>query len=149
METLIERLDRELKEAMREKNERDLVVLRQLRSALKNEEIRLREVLTAEQVLAVIAREHKKLTDALGDFERAGREDLATPLRDEIALIARYLPAPLSDEELAEIVRRCIEDAKARGAVHQGKLMGDIMKIAKGRADAGRVSALVASLLAA
>ncbi len=147
METRIEQLDRELKEAMRAKNERDLLVIRQLRSALKNEEIRLKEILTPEQVLAVIAREHKKLNDALGDFEKAGREDLAEPLRGEIAVIARYLPEPLTDTELAAIVDACVKAAQEQGAVHQGKLMGEIMQNVKGRSTAARVSALLASRL--
>lgn len=134
-------------EAMKAKDAAAVSALRMLRSALKNAAIDARGDLTDEQVVETTAREVKKLKDALADFEKAGREDLASKTRAEIALLSGFLPAQLSEDEIRAVVR---ERAAALGLSSEaayGRLMGESMKALKGRADGGTVGRIVKETL--
>ena len=117
--------------------------LRLVLTAMKNEQIKLQKELSDDEQLKVVQREAKQRRDSITAYEQADREDLASKERSELTLIEAYLPAQLSDDELAAIVRQAITDAGATSAADMGKVMSAAMATVAGRADGGRVSTAV------
>jgi uncharacterized protein YqeY len=97
--------------------------------------------------LAVLKRERKRRLEAAKAYREAEREDLADGEEAEAKLIGGYLPAELSDDELAEIVQRAVRESGAESAKDMGRAMGSAMAAVDGRADGGRVSGLVKAAL--
>ncbi|MFH1078574.1 MAG: GatB/YqeY domain-containing protein [Patescibacteria group bacterium] len=145
---LIERIDTDLKEAMKAKEELTLSTLRLMRSALTNKRIELLRDLTDDDALAVFRTMVKQYRDALVDFSAGGRQDLVDHQQAEIAIIERYLPAAMPEAELEEICRRVIQETGAT-LKDMGKVMGPIMKEVQGRADGNAVKSIVQRLLQA
>ncbi len=143
---LYERIEQDLVQAMKAKDELALSALRLVRSSLKNKQIELQRVLTDEDSVAVIRSMVKQYKDALSDFTKAGRDDLASRQRLEIDVLSKYLPAALSDEEVEAIAKRVIAEDKATPA-DTGKVMGRVMKELGGRVDGNTVRAIVQRLL--
>ncbi|MBN2908544.1 GatB/YqeY domain-containing protein [Polycladomyces sp. WAk] len=145
--SLLERLNQDMKTAMKNKEKTKLSVIRMLRSEIKNEEIQRQHELSDEEVIEVLMRELKKRKDALQQFEDAGRDDLVQQLREEIAVIEPYLPEQLSEEELRELVREVVQETGASSKADMGKVMKAIMPRVKGRADGKLVNRLVQEVL--
>lgn len=133
--------------AMKSGDARQLAVMRFLWSAIKNSEIDLKKELSDEEVLAVISRQVKQLQDALKDFETGGRQDLVTQTTEEIDILKSYLPEQLSDEQLEVVVDSVIAKVGAKTPQDVGKVMGAVMKEAKGKADGNRVREMVSKKL--
>lgn len=147
--SILERIDADLKEAMKAKNEVTLSTLRMARSALKNKQIDLRvESLPEAEAESVVRTMVKQYRDALADFMNAGRQDLADKQRKEIEILETYLPAAMPAEELEAICKRIITEQNATQK-DMGKIIGLIMKEAKGRADGNAVRQTVERLLSA
>lgn len=144
---LAERINTDLKEAMKSKNELELSVLRLMRTATKNKEIEIMHPLTDEEVQAVIRTMIKQGKDALTDFTSAGRQDLIDRQTGEIAILERYLPPAMPAEELEAICQKVITEAGATSPSDIGKVMGSVMKVVDGRADGSSVRAIVQKLL--
>ncbi|PDO10287.1 MAG: aspartyl-tRNA amidotransferase [Candidatus Reconcilbacillus cellulovorans] len=140
---IVERLNEDMKQAMKDQDKFRLSVIRMLRSAIKNAEIDKRKPLGEDEAVEVLSRELKLRQDSLQDFERGGRADLADNIRKEIAVIREYLPRPLSEEELTELVERAIRDTGASSKADIGKVMAVLMPQVKGRADGRHVQRLV------
>lgn len=146
--TIIERIDTDLKQAMKHKNELELSTLRLVRSALKNKQIDLGHAPTDDETQVVLKTLVKQYQDALTDFEKAGRSDLASRQRSELEVVKRYLPAAMPAEELEKIVRDAIATAGASAPSDIGKVMGVAMKAVAGRADGNAVREIAQRLLA-
>lgn len=144
--TLLERIDHDLKEAMKAKNETALSTLRLVRSALKNKQIDAQKELSEADVTAVIKTMVKQYRDALADFSASGRQDLADRQAAEIALLETYLPAGMSEAELEAICTRVISEQNATSK-DLGRIMGLIMKEVNGGADGNTVRAIVQRLM--
>lgn len=141
-------IEKRFLEAMKSKDAETLSALRNLRSALKNFAIeKMAKEVTDEMVVEVVGREVKKLKDALADFEKAGRQDLAAANRREIEIIAAWLPAQLSAEEVKAAVRQVAAELGLSGPAAFGRLMGEAMKRLKGRADGNAVGAAAKEVL--
>lgn len=142
---LKERLEADMRDAMRarEAGKARLSLVRLALSAVKNQEIDRKRPLTDEEVVDVLAREVRGRRDVLPDYERSGREELVEKVRSEIAMLEEYLPAQLGDEEITSIVRARIEAVGASGPRDLGKVMGPLMQELRGKADGGRVQAIV------
>lgn len=151
MLNLKEKINSDLKQAMKEKKQEILLVLRMLLTALKEKEISLRrgeEInLTEEQIIEVIASEAKKRKDSAAVYEQGGRADLARKEKEEISILEKYLPLQLSDEELEKIVKEEIISFGEADLKDMGKIIGRIMPRVKGKADGGRVSEMVKKIL--
>ena len=145
--SLIERIDADVKEAMKAKHEQELSTLRLVRSALKNKQIDLGHVPTDDETSAVLKTLQKQYQDALADFEKAGRSDLAERQRSELDIVKRYLPEALPEAEVEKIVKEAIATIGATSAADVGKVMGAAMKAANGRADGNTVRAMAQKLL--
>jgi len=137
---------------MKAREEAKLSTLRMVLSALQNAEVAGDEaiVLTDDQAIAVLRSEAKKRAESAQIYADAGRTDAATKERSEQAIIEAYLPAAMSDEDVAKIVAEEVAKAAAAGATG-GKAMGAVVKAVRERvgssADGGKIAALVKSAL--
>jgi len=144
--TLLQRIDNDLKEAMKAKNEAALSTLRMVRAACKNKQIELGHELNDEEAGAVMRTMVKQYRDALQDFTAAGRSDLMQKQTQEIEFIERYLPAQLNAAQIEEISRNVIAELQATPS-DMGKVMGAVMKQVAGQADGALVRSVIQGLL--
>ncbi|WP_400242472.1 GatB/YqeY domain-containing protein [Niallia sp. JL1B1071] len=141
--SLLERLNNDMKQAMKNKEKDKLVVIRMIKAAIQNERIKLGRDLSEEDELSVLSREVKQRKDSLHEFEKAGREDLVDKIRAELKHVEIYMPEQLSEEELAEIVKQAIDETGASSKKEMGKVMAALMPKVKGKADGSLVNKLV------
>ncbi|AKS38962.1 MULTISPECIES: GatB/YqeY domain-containing protein [Anoxybacillus] len=141
--SLLERLNNDMKQAMKNKEKDKLSVIRMVKSALQNEAIKLGKTLTEDEELTVLSRELKQRKDSLQEFEKAGRTDLVDKVKEEITVLELYMPKQLSEEELVQIVKETIAEVGASSKADMGKVMGAIMPKVKGKADGSLVNKLV------
>jgi len=146
--SLLETLNADMKQAMKDKNKEALSVIRMVKSTVMNEQISLGHDLTPEEELTVLSREVKQRQDSLSEFEKGGREDLAAGIRSELTILAKYLPAQLTEGEIVAIVAAAIEQTGATGPKDMGKVMGVVTPQIKGKADGKVVADLVKATLA-
>ncbi len=146
--SLNETLTEHMKEAMKTKDKVRLSVIRMIRAALQNEAIN-KGVKTLSEVdeLSVLVREVKQRNDSLEQFKKAGRDDLVKQVEKELEILKAYMPEPLSDEELEDLIKQAIEQTGATDKKDFGKVMGVVMPQVKGKADGARVQKLVQKLL--
>ncbi len=146
--TLRERIQTDTMAAMRSGDAFARDVLRMASNALYNAEKSQRRALTEDQALAVVVRELKTRRESVDAYRGAGREDLATKEEAEIAILQRYLPAALPEDELGALVDEAVAVTGATSARDMGKVMGWLSARTRGRADGRHVSELVAKALA-
>ncbi|GAD12563.1 hypothetical protein GBL_0780 [Geobacillus kaustophilus GBlys] len=133
-----------MKQAMKNKEKEKLSVLRMLKAALQNEAIKLgKSPLSEDEELTVLSRELKQRKDSLQEFENAGRSDLVEKVKTEIEIVQSYMPTPLTEDELRELIEQTIKEVGASSKADMGKVMGAIMPKVKGRADGSLVNKLV------
>lgn len=151
MSTLKDRLRADLTTAIKARDEVSSGTLRMVLTAVTNAEVagKVSRELDDDEVTAVLATEAKKRREAATAYDDAGRAELADKERAEGEVIARYLPEPLTDTELAALVDAAIEQtgAAGEGMRAMGRVMGVVTPQVKGRADGGRVAALVRARL--
>ena len=129
----------DMKQAMKAKDTIKLGVVRFLRSEIKNFEIDNGEQ-DDKGVVRIIASQVKKIKDVLVDFKSAGRDDLVAKEEAKVAILEAYLPQQMSDEELREVVSKIVGETEEKNV---GKLIGVVVRVVDGKADGGRVSAMV------
>lgn len=142
---LKERLQADLTAAMKARDELRAATLRMALTSVTNEEVagKAARVLSDDEVLTVLTREAKKRREAAEAFDGAGRAELASRERAEGEVLAGYLPAQLTDDELAELVRAAIAETGADNPKAMGQVMRVVQPQVTGRADGGRVAAEV------
>ncbi|ORI68842.1 GatB/YqeY domain-containing protein [Leuconostoc mesenteroides] len=145
--SLLEELNNDIKQAMKDKNKDVLSVIRMVKSTVMNEQINLGHDLTKEEELTVLSREVKQRQDSLTEFEKGNREDLAAGIRAELAILAKYLPEPLSDDKVIELVKDAIQKTGATSTKDMGKVMAIVTPQVKGKADGKFVANQVKNLL--
>lgn len=145
--SLLTTLNDDIKTAMKSKDKDTLSVLRMLKAAIQNEQIKAGRDLDGEEELTVLSREMKQRRDSLSEFEKAGRDDLADKVKIEIAIVEKYMPKQLSEEEIRQIVQTAIDQTGATSPKEFGKVMGAVMPEVKGKADGNQVNAIVKELL--
>ncbi len=146
-QTLAEKLFEEQKEVTKAGDRFRLTVIRMLRAELQNGAIAKKEPLDADEELAVLTREVKRRQEALGDYEKSGRQQLVDDLHREIDILKKYLPEQLTEEELESRVREIIAETGAVSKGEMGKVMGLLMPRIKGRADGALARSIVEKLL--
>ena len=146
---LKEKLQNDLTEAMRARDEVRSSTIRMVLTAIKNEEVSGKEArdLSDEEVITVLSREAKKRREAAEAFEQAGAADRAANEKAEGVIIAEYLPAQLSESEIKEMIAAAIAESGATGPQQMGQVMKLIQPKIAGRADGGIVSSLVKAAL--
>ena len=135
-------ISRDTKEAMRGRDRPRVEALRMLSAALKNAEIEKGESLAEDEEIRVLRRQLKQREESAEAFRKAGREEQARNEETEADIVRRYLPAPLSDEELDRIIDEAIRETGAASMRDMGAVMGRANEISGGRADGKRLSVL-------
>ena len=146
--SLIGRLEGELERAMKEREAERRDALRLILASLRSAEKDLQRPLQDEEELQVLQRERKKRVEAAEAFRAAGREEQAATEEAELDVLEEFMPEPLSDEELEEIVDDAIAETGATSLRDLGRVMADVMPQIAGRADGSAVSQLVREKLA-
>jgi hypothetical protein len=147
---LKERIRADINAAMRAKDQVRLRALRMALASIQNEEVsgKSAKELSDDDVIKILTRETKKRREAAEAFESAGRADKAADERAEGEVLAEYLPAQLTDEDLTKLVAAAIAETGADGMSGMGKVMKIVTPQTAGRADGGRVAAEVKRQLA-
>ena len=146
--TLIARIDDELKEAMRARDAERRDALRLILSSLRSAEKELQRPLSDDEELQVLQRERKRRIEAAEAFRSGGREEQAASEERELAVLEEFMPAPLSEDEIEEIVDDAIAEVGATSIADLGRVMADVMPQIAGRADGSAVSQIVREKLA-
>lgn len=133
--------------AMKAQQKQRLGVLRMLQAAVKQVEVDERRELQDEDLLKILGSYARKVRDQLQSYNEAGRRDLVAAAEAELAIVQEFLPAGLSDDQLLAVVKETIAQVGAAGPQDMGKVMKALLPKVAGRADGGRVSALVKQAL--
>ena len=144
---LFDKINADIITAMKAKDEASLSALRMLKSAIKYKEVDLKREVTDEDVIDVLSKQAKQRKESIEGFEKGGRLEAAASEKAELALIEKFLPAALSESELAQIIEEAIKTSCAAGPKDMGKVMGILTPKVKGRADMGKVSGLIKAKL--
>lgn len=144
---LKEQLSEDIKAAMRAKEGDKLSTLRLISAAIKQKEVDERIELTDAQVLAVIEKMIKQRKDSITQFKAGGRQDLVDKEEAELAILSAYLPAQMSQAEVAAAVDAAVAACGAAGPQDMGKVMGILKPQLAGKADMGAVSQLIKARL--
>jgi uncharacterized protein YqeY len=146
---LKEKLQSDLTQSMRDRDELRSGTIRMVLTAIKNEEVSGKEAreLSDAEVITVLSREAKKRREAAEAYEQAGAKDRAATEKAEGEIIATYLPAQLSESEIRDLIRAAIAETGASGPQQMGLVMKSIQLKIAGRADGGLVSSLVKAAL--
>jgi uncharacterized protein YqeY len=145
--TLKNKITDDMKAAMRAKDTARLSTVRLLLSAMKQKEVDERVELADADVLAIIEKMLKQRRESIAQFEKAGRTDLADTEKAEIAVLSAYLPAQMSEAEVAAAIAAAIAESGAAGPKDMGKVMGLLKAKLAGRTDMGKLSGLVKAKL--
>ena len=146
--SLIERLEGELKEAMVARDAERRNTLRLILASLRGAEKELQRPLHDDEELQVLQRERKRRGEAAEAFRAGGREEQAEAEERELAVLEEFMPAPLTEEDLEEIVDDAIAEVGATSMRDFGRVMADVMPQVSGRADGSMVSQIVREKLA-
>ncbi|SDW88476.1 GatB/YqeY domain-containing protein [Paenibacillus sp. CF384] len=144
---LSERLNDDMKQAMKSQEKFKLTTIRMIRASIKNLEIDLKRPLEDAEVLDILSREIKQRKDSLQEFQKAGRDDLTKDVAAEIEIISVYLPQQLTEEEIKLIVQQTIQETGASSKAEMGKVMSALLPKTKGRADGKLVNTFVQQFL--
>jgi uncharacterized protein YqeY len=146
---LKETLKSDLTEAIRSSNKVVSGTIRMVLTAITNEEVSGKEarVLSDEEIITVLSREAKKRREAAEEFAKAGRTDRAADEKAEGEVIAKYLPAQLSEDDIKKLIAGAVASTGAAGPADMGKVMGAIKPKIAGKADGALVSSLVKAAL--
>ena len=147
MSDLKQQITNDMKAAMKAKDKDGLKAVRMILGAIKQKEVDDRIELDDTQVLAVIQKMVKQRKDSIAQFTDGGRMDLVEVEQAELAILNNYMPAQLSETEIAAAVDKAIADSGASSMQDMGKLMGLLKAQLDGKADMGSVSALIRSKL--
>jgi uncharacterized protein YqeY len=145
--TLDEKLQEDLKDAMRKGDRVRRSVIRFLRSRIHDEEIARQKPLDDDAVIDVLGKEVRQRQESIEAFTKGNRPELVEKEEAELAVIREYMPAQLSDDEIATLARAAIQEAGATGPQDMGKVMGRIMPQVRGKSDGRAVSRIVQELL--
>jgi uncharacterized protein YqeY len=144
---LLDKLNEDLKSAMRGKEQTRMTVLRMVLSAINYAEIAQQKKLDDAGIITVISREIKQRRESIEAYEKGNRQDLADKEKMELAMLQAYMPAQMSRDEISALVQKVIEEAGAKGPGDKGKVMQKLMPQVKGKADGGEVNNIVTELL--
>ena len=145
--TFLEKLNSDLKEAMKAKDEVRMNCIRQVKAAVMNKEVAKKKVLSDDEVMEVIASLVKSHVESIDSFKKGNRLDLVGKEESELAILKAYLPEQLSDEELRSIVEAAVKTSGASAIKETGRVMQLIMPQVKGRADGARINLIVREFL--
>lgn len=136
-----------MKEAMRAKDKARLGAIRMILSEIKRLEVDTRTEINDSQILAILDKMQKQRRDSIAQFEQAQRHDLAHIEQAELAVIAEFLPTPLTPDEIAALIRQTITEQGAQSMADMGQVMAALKPKVQGRADMAAISQLIKTQL--
>ena len=145
--SLLERLEEDLKKALKESDKLKLSVLRMAKSAIKYQQIDKGRPLTDEEVVSVLSTMAKQRRESIDSFSKGGRTELAEQEKQELSILQSYMPKQLSNEEVDNIIRQAISESGSKNEADMGKVMKILMPRVKGVADGKWVNNRVKELL--
>ncbi len=149
MPILLAQVNQELTEAQKQKDELKVSALRFLIAGLHNAKIAKGDELTDDEVLVEIGKEAKRHKESIEAFEKGNRDDLVQKEKAELEILQKYLPQPLTDEEMETMVEEAIAAVSATSAADFGKVMSTVLSSARTRADGAKVAEIVKRKLGA
>jgi hypothetical protein len=145
--TLRDRIEGDIHDAMRRRDQARLDALRYMKSAILLVEKAQLKRLDDAGLVEVIAKQANDRRESIRMFEQGNRSDLVAKEAADLAVLEEYLPAPIDQEELAQLVRAVIKEVGATSARDKGRVMGRLMPQVRGKADGAQVNALVTQIL--
>ena len=140
---MVEKLDKDMIEAMKSKDKDRLVVIRMVKAALKQEQIDHKKEINDDLLIDVINKQIKMRKDSIIEFEKGNRTDLVEKTQKEINVLMAYLPEQLSTEEVEKIINEIFEEVKPESQKDMGKVMKEAQAKLKGKADMKEVSTII------
>lgn len=140
--SLIDRINEDIKTAMKEKNAFDLGVIRMLKGAIQLELIKKKE-LTDEDIIGIVSKQIKMRKDSIAEFEKANRTDLIEQNEKEIEVLNKYLPEQLSTDEVKKIIDEAFNKVNPTSSKEMGLIMKEVSPKVKGRYDMQEVSKII------
>ena len=144
---MVEKLDKDMIEAMKNHEKERLTVIRMVKAALKQEQIDHKKEINDDLLIDVVNKQIKMRKDSITEFEKANRTDLVDQTQAEIDILLAYLPEQLSSEEVEKIINEIFESVKPEGMKDMGKVMGEAQAKLKGKADMKEVSTIIRNKL--
>lgn len=140
---MIEKLEKDMIEAMKNHEKERLTVIRMVKASLKQEEIDHKKEVNDELLIDVVNKQIKMRKDSIAEFEKANRTDLVEKTEEEIKVLLEYLPEQLSKEEVEKIIDEIFAETNPQGMKDMGKVMGLAQTKLKGKADMKEVSSII------
>jgi uncharacterized protein YqeY len=144
---LKDRLTEDLRQSMRQGDERRKSTIRLVRAAIINAEIEQGEDLGEDEVLAIIAKQAKQRRESVAEFAKGGRQDLVDQEEEELQILLSYLPAQMSRDEIEVAAQQVIAEVGATSMAQMGEVMRQLMSQLKGKADGSLVNQVVREIL--
>ena len=141
--SLVEKINEDMKVAMKSQDKEKLNVIRMVKSAVQLAKIELKHELSDEEVVDVVAKQIKMRKDSIEEFEKAGRNDLVTQYKSEIEILNEYMPEQLSLEEVNTIVNEVFETIKPTSPKQMGLIMKEVNPRVRGKFDMGEISKII------
>ena len=141
--TLAERINDDVKTAMKSQDKEKLNVIRMVKSAIQLAKIEAKHDLSDEEVIDVISKQIKMRKDSIVEFEKASRTDLAEAYKREIDILSEYMPEPLSKEEVEKIIEEVFVKINPTSPKQMGLIMKEVTPLIKGKFDMGEVSKMI------
>lgn len=138
-----EQILNEIKNAMKNQNKELLNVLRMVKGAMQLEEINKKHELTDEEMVAVLSKQIKTRKETIADLEKSNRTDLIEATNREIAILEKYMPDMMNEEDINKVIDEVFIEVNPQNASDIGKIMGKISPLVKGKADMALVNKLV------
>ncbi|MDD2377957.1 MAG: GatB/YqeY domain-containing protein [Bacilli bacterium] len=129
--------------AMKNRNKEILSVLRMVKGAIQLEEIKTKKELSDDEVIQIISKQIKTRKESIEEFKKGNREDLIAATESEIAILEKYMPKQMDQDEIVKIIDDVFEKVKPVGLSDMGKVMGTVAPLVKGKADLGLVNKLI------
>lgn len=140
---LVEQLEKDMIEAMRNHEKERLTVIREVKAGIKQANIDQKKEINDELLIEIVSRGIKTRKESIKEFEKGNRNDLIEKTQSEIDILSKYLPEQLSEEEITRIIEEVFEQVKPESAKDMGKVMGVITPLVKGKADMGLISSKI------
>lgn len=138
-----EKILSDLMQAMKNQDKESLPVIRSIKSAIQMEEINLKRNLNDDEVIGVIAKQVKTRKESIIEFEKGNRQDLVSKTQQEIEILNRYLPEPLTEEEVYKILDEAFKEINPTSIKDMGKIMTYVNPLLKGRFDMSELSLMI------
>ena len=140
---MVEKLDKDMIEAMKNKEKERLTVIRMVKASLKQEQIDHKKEINDDLLVDVVNKQIKMRKDSITEFEKGNRQDLIDQTQKEIDILLAYLPEQLSKEEVLKVIDELFEELKPTGQKDMGKVMKEAQAKLKGKADMKEVSTII------